>query len=180
MNLTKKMAATAALMAISISGTAFAVPAVWTDTVTFTPAAHVSMFESVVYDHTLDGFNVGSDTVYNYSLSFNIFDDRDGWNEWTKKEWVLISQTGDWFDEIFFSVSGAEFGGWNLDGRLQLNDTGSLTVGVTSLLGDFYLGGSTLTARGDKKSSVPEPTTLALFGAALLGFGLTRRKRVEG
>lgn len=179
MNLKKKLTATAALLAISLSGTAYAVPAVWTDTVTFTPAQHVSMWESVVYDHTLDGFNVGSDTVYSYSLSFNIYDDQDSKREWTNKEWVLISQTGDWLDEVFFNVSGVEFGGWNILGRLELNQTGSLTVGVTSLLGDFYLGGSTLTARGDKKNAVPEPTTLALFGAALLGFGLTRRKRLQ-
>jgi len=178
MNLMKKLPAAAALIAISISGTAYAVPAVWTDTVSFTPAAHVSMWESVVYDHTLDGFNVGSDTISSYSLTFNIFDDKDSKRE-GQAEWVLISQTGSLLDQVFFNVSGIEFGGWNILGRLELNQTGSLTVGVTSLLGDFYLGGSTLTARGNAKNAVPEPTTLALFGAALLGFGLTRRKRLQ-
>jgi len=53
----------------------------------------------------------------------------------------------------------------------------SVTVAISSLLGDFYLGSSTLTVQGH---SVPEPGTLALFGAALLGFGLIRRKRVSG
>ena len=178
MNLMKKLPAAAALIAISISGTAYAVPAVWTDTVSFTPAAHVSMWESVVYDHTLDGFNVGSDTISSYSLTFNIFDDKDNKRQ-GQAEWVLISQTGSLLDQVFFNVSGVEFGGWNILGRLELNQTGSLTVGVTSLLGDFYLGGSTLTARGNTKNAVPEPTTLALFGAALLGFGLTRRKRLQ-
>lgn len=177
MNLKKKLAATAALLAISLSGTAYAVPAVWTDTVTFTPAKHISWLENERYEHTLDGFNVGTDTVTSYSIAFDIFDDSDK-RDFVKSEWALVS-SGDWADALFFTVSGLEFGGWNIFGRLELNQTGSLTVDVKSLLGDFYLGGSTLTARGDKKNAVPEPTTLALFGAALLGFGLTRRKRLQ-
>jgi hypothetical protein len=48
-------------------------------------------------------------------------------------------------------------------------------VAVAALWGDFYVGGSTLTVNGQRRS-VPEPGTLALFGAALLGFGLLRRK----
>jgi hypothetical protein len=108
MNLMKKLPATAALLALGMSS-AYAGPMVWTDTVTFTPAEHVSMFESVVYEHTLDDFNVGFDTINDYSISFNIFDDRD-----SHSEWVLISQTGSLFDRVFFNVSGAEFGGWNI------------------------------------------------------------------
>ena len=67
------------------------------------------------------------------------------------------------------------FGG-DAAGKLTLNVRGSLTVAVAALWGDFYVGGSTLTVNGQRKS-VPEPGTLALFGVALMGFGLLRRKR---
>lgn len=172
MKLTKKnMLAAVALCAAAFSGAANAGPTTWTDYVDFVPDRLVVAYDPVVWTHTLEGFNTSTDTISSYSLQFDLYDDRD-----KSPEIALFSQPGNLLDTIFFNLSGTEGGGWTIAGRWQLQETGSLTVAITSLLGDFYLGSSTLTVKG-VKNAVPEPGTLALFGAALLGFGLTRRKK---
>jgi hypothetical protein len=177
MNLKKKLVAAASLLAIGASSTAYAVPTTWTDTVDLTPDRYITPEIGFAYQHVLEDFDIGVDTVYEYSIAFNLYDDQDR-NRETAVTWQPFLP-GVWVPEsVFFNLSGVESGGWTLAGRYELNSSGSLTLAVTSLLGDFYLGGSTLTARGDSKA-VPEPTTLALFGAALLGFGLIRRKRTD-
>jgi PEP-CTERM motif len=171
MKLTTQWTTAAAIAVAAMCGTANATATEWTDTVDFTPDRLVTVFSPVIYSHTLEDFTPGLDTVNSYSLLFDLYDDQD-----RDFEAALFSQPGALIDSVFFNLSGAESGGWTLAGRWQLDNTGSLTVAISSLLGDFYLGSSTLTVRGDK-NSVPEPGTLALFGAALLGFGLMRRKR---
>lgn len=172
MKLNKKWMIAAAIAAVSASGAANADPTVWTDVVDFKPDKLVVAFDPVVYSHTLENFTVGADHISSYSLKFDLYDDRDH-----SQEIALFSQPGELLSEAWFNLSGTEWGGWSMLGRWQLNETGSLTVAITSLAGDFYLGGSVLTAYGDRRSSVAEPGTLALFGAALLGFGLMRRKK---
>lgn len=171
---TKKWLPAAALITAGLSGTANAVPTQWIDTVDFTPDRLVTIFSPVEYTHTVEGFTAGVDTVSNYSLSFNLYDDVD--YGFFDIEAAVLSQPGSWVDAIYFNLSGTESGGWTLSGRYQIEQSGSLTVAISALLGDFYLGGSTLTVNGDKKS-VPEPGTLGMLGAALVGFGLFRRRK---
>jgi len=167
-----KWVATLAILGGSLGSAANAGPVTWTDFHDFTPDRLVSFFNPVIYSHDItdDGFSSGFDQVDSYALTFNLYDDRDN-----ASEIALFSQPGDLFSNTFFNLTGTESAGWTLAGAWQLESSGHLTVAISSLLGDFYLGSSTLTVKGH---SVPEPGTLALFGAALLGFGLIRRKRV--
>jgi hypothetical protein len=174
MKLTKKgIAAAAVLMAAGLGSTANATPMDWVNTKNLNVLISDPL-EPVQFTHTLDNFNPGADTISSYQLVFNLFDDHDS-SKW-EIEAAVFSQPDYLIDTLWFDLSGTETAGWSLAGRAQLNASGSLSVAITSLLGDFYLGSSTLIAHGDK-SPIPEPGTLALFGAALFGFGLMRRKR---
>jgi membrane protein involved in colicin uptake len=62
-----------------------------------------------------------------------------------------------------------------LSSLVKLNADGTLFVQVTSLLGDFVIGNSTLSVIA-KDVSVPESSSLMLFGLGLLGLGVMRRK----
>ena len=155
-------------------GAANAGPVTWTDFHDYTPDLLLHTFQTELFTHDITdgvgGFNAGSDQVDSYSLTFNLYDDRD-----QAYEWALFAQPGE--IKTFTTLEGIETGSWTYSGIWELEHTGHLTVAFSSLLGDFYLGSSTLTVNGH---SVPEPGTLALFGAALLGFGLIRRKRITG
>jgi hypothetical protein len=53
-------------------------------------------------------------------------------------------------------------------------DSGKYQVTISSTYGDFLVKGSTLTATGDRASSVPEPATLTLMGLGLLDWNASR------
>ena len=175
MKLTKKnILAAVALCAAAIGGTANAGPAVWTDYVDFVPDKLVVAYQPVVFNHTLEGFNTATDSISSYSLKFDLYDDRDN-----ALEIALFSQLGailPSLDNTFFNLSGTEYGGWTIAGRAQLQTTGTLTVAITSLLGDFYLGSSTLTVKGDK-GSVPEPGTLVMLGSGIVAAAAGLRRK---
>jgi len=155
-------------------GVANAGPVTWTDFHDYTPDLLLNTFQTEFFTHDITdgvgGFNPGSDQIDSYSLTFDLYDDKD-----QASEWALFVQPGG--ANVFTSVAGTETASWTFGGMWELENTGHLSVAFSSLLGDFYLGSSTLTVKGH---SVPEPGTLALFGAALLGFGLIRRKRITG
>ena len=74
-------------------------------------------------------------------------------------------------DKVFFDLSGEEYGGWSLAGFTQLAITGLYDVTVSSKQGDFYLGSSTFTVRGDTARTVPEPDSLTLLALVSLVAG---------
>jgi hypothetical protein len=164
---------------IGLVGTANAafVPASWSDEISGT--TYVGAGQSYTYSHNINDstFTVGRDLITNFSLSVDLFDDaRDSW--WEVVEIADVDVSG-WHEGL---VSTFQFGadaftsGFSLLGLLELNTQGMLTVTISSLLGDFNVGTSSLTARG--YSQVPEPGTIALLGLGLLGVGLGRRKKL--
>jgi len=169
----KKLTTLAAILGAGLCGSAHAgsIPMNWIDFIDFTPDKKVTPNSPAIFTHTLENFIVGRDDVFSYSLTFNLYDDRD-----SDIEAAVFSQPGRLLDEVWFNLSGTESGGWTLAGVWQLEKTGSLTIAITALVGDFYLGSSKLVVKGER-NTVPEPGTLALLGAGLLGFGLMRRKR---
>jgi len=181
MKLSTKLVAALAVLGGSLGGVANAGPTTWVDYKSFgAGGVLVDFWHPVVYTHDITspaGFVPGVDDVDSYSLRFDLWDDQDSRRE--KHEIALFSQPGSLLDAVFFEFSGTEgTNNWTFAGVWQLEHTGRLTVAISALVGDFYLGSSTLRVRG-QQHAVPEPGTLALFGVALLGFGLIRRKRVN-
>jgi len=166
----------AAVLAIGGIATAQATPVTWVDSIDFTPDRYVAPHSSFSYVHNIldNGYTPSVDSIYGYSLSVSLFDDND-----RGLDVALIDVPGLLGDAIFFNLSGSEYGGWSLEGQTQLSRTGSYGVTITSLVGDFFIGSSTLTVRGDDRGgqSVPEPGTLTLMALGLLGVGAGMRKK---
>jgi hypothetical protein len=151
-----------------------ATPISWVDTIDFNPDRYIAPNSSVSYNHDIldNGYTPLVDSIYGYSLSVNLYDDGDN-----GLEVALVNVPGVGGDKVYFDLSGSEFGGWSLAGYGQLALTGLYDVTISSLWGDFFLGSSTLTVRGDERS-VPEPGALGLLALAMLGMvAASRRKR---
>jgi hypothetical protein len=166
----------AAVLTIGSVTTANAALVTWVDTIDFTPDRYVAQYSSFSYTHNIldNGYTPTVDSILGYSLNVNLLDDRD-----RNLEVALVNVPGLTGDTMFFNLSGSEYGGWSLAGQTQLSANGLYSVTISSLLGDFFVGGSTLTVRGDERgsTSVPEPGTLSLFGLGLLALGSGLRKR---
>lgn len=126
---------------------------------------YVGLGGSHSFQHDLndDGFVFG--TAFEGVLSIDIYDDRRCnlflcADEWVGELQLVIVDTFD------FDTGGISFGDFTADLDVQalgaLNADGLLDVTVQSILGDFYVGKSTLAV------NVPEPAPLALMGIGLL------------
>ncbi len=165
------------LAAITCTGAAAnATPVTWVDSIDFNPDRFITSGSSVSYTHDItdNGFTPLVDSIFDYSLSVDLFDDVD-----RSLEVALVDVAGLVGDRVFFELSGNEFGGWSLAGYTQLALTGLYDVTVSSISGDFFLGGSTLVVRGDQRQSVPEPGTVGLLVLGLLAAVWASRKTLR-
>jgi PEP-CTERM motif len=156
---------------------AVASAAPWTQTIDFNPDIYIGPAHTWTHDLTTVGFAPGSDFITSFSLTVNIKDDKsDGF---LSSEWAFADLPGLLADGIWLSPIGSNSTGTSLLGAFQLNLNGTLQVTVSSLLGDFLLASSSLTANGfdGPSSDVPEPGALALVGLGLMGVALRRRQQ---
>lgn len=136
----------------------------------------VSITKSVSWTHNIldQGFALGSAESASILIEFR--DDKS--DPWLQPFETALVQIG------FFDVQDGGLvlnptvnwsGNLGLSSLVKLNADGTLFVQVTSLLGDFVIGKSTLSVIA-KDVSVPESSSLMLLGLGLLGLAVMRRK----
>lgn len=168
----------AAVLLAGMAGTADAayIDYSWSDLYDPNPDLRIPPKRDYTHDLTdgAGGFRPGTDLITDFSLSVQLYDDREGgWFDLLDEAaWIETSGgNGLWI----FGQTGGEFGGWSLTGWLQLNLTGTYTVTIESLWGDFFWGASRLDAHGVR--AIPEPGTLALLAIGLIGMGIALSRR---
>lgn len=116
------------------------------------------------------GFVLGSAESASILIAFRDDDDKQPENmhiffDLEKVSAADAKPTTNWFHNLQFSS------------LVQLNADGLLVVTVKSVVGDFFIDRSTLNVvTRDISVSVPESSSLLLFGLGLLGLGVMRRK----
>jgi hypothetical protein len=170
------------LLAVGFSTAARAdyIPATWTDNLNVGSGVYIASGQSHTYTHNVNdnGFRPLTDWITGFHLSINLADDAS--DRFWAPELAYVDLPGGLGDGFVgnFGLSGEEFGGWSVLGLFELNTLGTLTVTISSIIGDFNLVGSRLTATGlSEVASVPEPGALGLLGIGLMGIAFSMRRR---
>lgn len=171
----------AILVTMLLCGNAAATPFVWKD-VYNTEKSLNNTNRDVHYTHNITDADSGSfdpskDFVSNYTLKISLNDDSktDGC------EIAYINQPGLSGDGLYNFTYTSQYFGWSLLGRLSLNETGSLTIDIFRIFGDFEFVSSELYAYGCKGEplAVSEPGAMMILGFGLFGLAGCARKRFK-
>jgi hypothetical protein len=177
------------LLAVGFASSAHAdlIPASWSDAAPLgANGRYIGNGGSYTYSHDItdNGYRPLNDVLTSFRLSINLRDDDSNWFR-DGIELAFVDLPGVGGDALVsnFGLAGEEYGGWSIAGLLQLNTLGTLTVTISSVIGDFYLVGSNLTASGlhntGTSTNVPEPGALGLLGVGLLGMAVSMRRRKQ-
>ncbi|WP_299662495.1 PEP-CTERM sorting domain-containing protein [uncultured Psychromonas sp.] len=138
----------------------------------------VGWLDSHTYQHNLnDGLDqTGSFTLgsaFSGFLEVEVTDDKDGFFEGIFPEVMLFTVEDFDFDSGAITFNNGFSGALEVNALGALNADGLLDIVVSSLLGDFYVGKSTLTVQ------VPAPETMLLFGLAIAGLAVRRQRQLQ-
>jgi hypothetical protein len=201
----KKLLSLAALFALPLG--AQALPMTYTDThdanpdVFLTPNSGVHGFTHDIND---DGFDASRDTVLSVMLDIGVSDDGD--YDYSRTNYYRVTTwcgrhsafgryhchyatrsytTPGQPETLEVTADGKLFGNYEVDynplgfavDTADVQTDGLLAVTLRAISGDLWFRDSRLTVNVDRRVSVPEPATMALFGLCLLGFGVTQARR---
>ena len=168
----------AVMLIFGMAGTASAIP--YTDTYDVgNPSMRSHLLSpddsvSWTFDITNDGFNPLTQDVTSASISLNFRDDSGSW--WDGGE-IADLDVGD--NYFYWGVDTGDIS-FAITSLMTLSSSGTIDCTLTAEIGDFYFNNATLSAEGTEPvpAPVPEPSTILLMGAGLLGLAGYNRKRL--